>query len=89
MLHLRERHRCLLRRRGRQRDARGAKLVQQLDDAGEGLGVEVMILVTAAVPGDEVRQQLSLVPEVAEGIPQRRPDIAAKSLLIGDRKPVV
>ena len=86
MLHLCQRHRSLLRRCGCQRNAGTVKVVKEIDDAGEGLGIKKVGLISGPVTGDEAGEQLTLISQVAEGIPERRADIGAKALVVGDRK---
>ena len=62
------------------------EIMQQVDDPGK-LRIEIVSLVSSAVASHEASQKLSLVPQVCEGIPQRRADIGAKTLLIGNRQP--
>ena len=89
MLHLSQSHRGLLRRCGRQRETRIVQFMEQINNPGEGLGIEKVGLVSRAVAAHEVGEEVTLVPKIPEGVPQRRTDIRAKSLVIGDRQIVV
>ena len=89
MRHLSQSHRCLLRRCGRQRDARIVKIMEQINDPGKRLGIKEVGLVSRAIATHEVGQELTLVPQVAEGVPQRRANIGAKPLIVGDRQIIV
>lgn len=65
------------------------EIMQQVDDPREGLRIEIVSLVSSAVASHEASQKLSLIPQVCERIPQRRADIGAKTLLIGNRQAIV
>ena len=65
------------------------KLVQQIDNPGEGFGIKIVRLVSRAVAAHEIGQELTLVPQIAERVPQRGADVRAKPLIVGDRQIVV
>ena len=65
------------------------KVVQQFNDAWEGLGIEIVRVVSGAIAAHQVGQELALVAQVTEGIPQRRANIRAKALIVGDWSIVV
>ena len=65
------------------------KFMKQINNPGERLGVKKVSLISRAVAAHEVGQELPLVTQVAEGVPQRWTNIGAKSLIVGDRQIVV
>ena len=65
------------------------KVMEQINDPGERLRIKKVSLISLAIAAHEVGQELTLVPQVSEGIPQRRADIRAKPLIVGDLQIVV
>ncbi len=85
VLHLRQGHGGLLRRGRCEGNAALVQVTQQLRHARERHRVQVVIRIPAPVPGDQIRQEVTGIPQVRKGMPQGRTHVAAEPTVIGDR----
>ena len=82
MLHLRDRHRCLLGCGRRKGNARMVQIPQQITHTVERLRIKIVVHVAFPVTRNQVRAQLSRITQVAKRVPQGRANIGTKALII-------